>query len=167
MSPSAQTGTITTRIPARLDRLPWSRFHWRVVIGLGGVWILDGLEVTMVGNVSSRLTEKGSGIGLTPADIGMAAAFRFSAALGLCPPADAARVEAHLRAVGLPARIADIEGLSVGADDIVEAMRQDKKVERGALTFILARGIGDCFVAKSIDAEEARAFLETELNTGN
>jgi len=99
--------------------------------------------------------------------IGMAAAFRFSAALGLCPPADAARVEAHLRAVGLPARIADIEGLSVGADDIVEAMRQDKKVERGALTFILARGIGDCFVAKSIDAEEARAFLETELNTGN
>jgi MFS family permease len=80
MSPSAQTGTITTRIPARLDRLPWSRFHWRVVIGLGGVWILDGLEVTMVGNVSSRLTEKGSGIGLTPADIGMAAAFYIAGA---------------------------------------------------------------------------------------
>jgi len=99
--------------------------------------------------------------------IGMAAAFRFSAALGLCPPADAARVEAHLRAVGLPARIADIVGLSFRADDIVEAMRQDKKVERGALTFILARGIGDCFVAKSIAADEARAFLETELNTGN
>ena len=80
MSPSAQNGTITTRIPARLDRLPWSRFHWRVVIGLGGVWILDGLEVTMVGNVSSRLTEKGSGIGLTPADIGMAAAFYIAGA---------------------------------------------------------------------------------------
>ncbi|SPM27131.1 MFS transporter [Mycobacterium terramassiliense] len=75
MSAGVQTGTITTQVPARLDRLPWSRFHWRVVIGLGGVWILDGLEVTMVGNVSSRLTEKGSGIELNAAQIGMAAAF--------------------------------------------------------------------------------------------
>ena len=75
MSAGAQTGTITTLVPGRLDRLPWSRFHWRAVVGLGGVWILDGLEVTMVGNVSSRLTEKGSGIELTAAEIGMAAAF--------------------------------------------------------------------------------------------
>src|ERR1700729_447199 len=80
MSGSAQTGTITTRVPERLDRLPWSRFHWRVVVGLGGVWILDGLEVTMVGNVSSRLTEHGSGIALSPADIGMAAAFYIAGA---------------------------------------------------------------------------------------
>lgn len=47
MNREVQTGTIDTHIPARLDRLPWSRFHWRVVIGLGGVWILDGLEVAM------------------------------------------------------------------------------------------------------------------------
>jgi MFS family permease len=51
-----------------------------VVIGLGGVWILDGLEVTMVGNVSSRLTEPDSGIHLTPADIGIAAAFYIAGA---------------------------------------------------------------------------------------
>jgi MFS family permease len=80
MSAGAQTGIITTRVPARLDRLPWSRFHWRVVVGLGGVWVLDGPEVTMVGNVSSRLTEKGSGIHLTPADIGVAAAFYIAGA---------------------------------------------------------------------------------------
>ncbi|WP_374021462.1 MFS transporter [Mycobacterium sp. HNNTM2301] len=80
MSGSVQTGTITTHVPARLDRLPWSRFHWRVVIGLGGVWILDGLEVTMVGNVSARLTEKGSGIDLNAAQIGMAAAFYIAGA---------------------------------------------------------------------------------------
>src|ERR1700730_14318213 len=80
MSESVQTGTITTCVPARLDRLPWSRFHWRVVVGLGGFWILDGLEVTMVGNVSSRLTERGSGIALTPADIGVAAAFYIAGA---------------------------------------------------------------------------------------
>ncbi|OBG95369.1 MFS transporter [Mycobacterium sp. E3251] len=80
MSGSVQTGTITTRVPARLDRLPWSRFHWRVVIGLGGVWILDGLEVTMVGNVSARLTERDSGIDLNAAQIGLAAAFYIAGA---------------------------------------------------------------------------------------
>jgi MFS family permease len=80
MSAGVQTGTITTQVPARLDRLPWSRFHWRVVVGLGGVWILDGLEVTMVGNVSSRLTEHGSGIALTPADIGTSAAIYIAGA---------------------------------------------------------------------------------------
>jgi MFS family permease len=66
--------TIRTDIPARLDRLPWSRFHWRIVLGLGTVWILDGLEVTIVGSVASRLTEAGSGIELTSGDIGTAAA---------------------------------------------------------------------------------------------
>jgi MFS family permease len=71
---TSQTATIETRIPARLDRLPWSRFHWMVVIGLGTVWILDGLEVTIVGSVASRLTEKGSGISITVGQIGIAAA---------------------------------------------------------------------------------------------
>ena len=61
--------TIETRIPARLDRLPWSRFHWMVVIGLGTVWILDGLEVTIVGSIAARLTEKDSGLVLTPSQV--------------------------------------------------------------------------------------------------
>jgi MFS family permease len=68
------TSTIETDIPARLDRLPWSRFHWLVVGGLGTVWILDGLEVTIVGSIASRLTEKGSGISMTAGTIGTAAA---------------------------------------------------------------------------------------------
>lgn len=80
MDEHAVTGTVTTQIPARMDRLPWSRFHWRVVIGLGGVWILDGLEVTMVGNVAARLTEKGSGIELNPAQVGIAAAIYITGA---------------------------------------------------------------------------------------
>ncbi|MEU2419271.1 MFS transporter [Brachybacterium paraconglomeratum] len=70
----AGTDTITTQVPSRLDRLPWSRFHWRVVIGLGSVWILDGLEVTMVGNVAARLTEDGSGLDISAAQIGVAGA---------------------------------------------------------------------------------------------
>ncbi|MHB8505683.1 MAG: MFS transporter, partial [Acidimicrobiales bacterium] len=71
---AVQIGTIETRIPARLDRLPWSRFHWRIVFGLGTAWILDGLEVTMVGAVASRLTEKGAGLGLSVGGVGTAAA---------------------------------------------------------------------------------------------
>jgi MFS family permease len=71
---TAETKTIKTRIPARLDRLPWSRFHWLILGGLGTAWILDGLEVTIVGAVAARLTEPGSGIALTAGDIGTAAA---------------------------------------------------------------------------------------------
>ena len=71
----SETATIETDVPARLDRLPWSRFHWMIVIGLGTVWILDGLEVTIVGSIASRLTEKGSGLTLDPSQIGTAAAF--------------------------------------------------------------------------------------------
>jgi MFS family permease len=72
---AAELGTIETRIPSRLDRLPWSKFHWMIVIGLGTVWILDGLEVTIVGSIGQRLTEKGSGLVLDPSQIGTAAAF--------------------------------------------------------------------------------------------
>jgi MFS family permease len=72
---SVETGRVETNIPARLDRLPWAKFHWLVVIGLGTVWILDGLEVTIVGAIAPRLTEKGSGIAISTAQIGTAAAF--------------------------------------------------------------------------------------------
>jgi MFS family permease len=71
---SAETATIETNIPGRLDRLPWARFHWLVVLGLGTVWILDGLEVTIVGSIASRLTEKGSGISIGTGGIGLAGA---------------------------------------------------------------------------------------------
>jgi MFS family permease len=74
MTSSVETGTIETDIPARLDRLPWSRFHWKVIIGLGTVWILDGLEVTIVGSISSRLSEHGAGVGISAGDVsGLAA----------------------------------------------------------------------------------------------
>jgi MFS family permease len=65
----AQLATIETDIPSRLDRLPWSRFHWLIIVGLGTAWILDGLEVNVVGSISGRLGEHGAGVGLTPADI--------------------------------------------------------------------------------------------------
>ncbi|MCX8253438.1 MAG: 3-dehydroquinate synthase [Beijerinckiaceae bacterium] len=95
--------------------------------------------------------------------IGLACALRFSASLGLCAQADVARVEAHLAACSMPTRIADIPGFEGTADAILDAMYQDKKVERGALTFILVRGIGQAFVAKGIAADDVRAFLEQDL----
>src|SRR3954469_18346653 len=64
--------TIETQIPARMDRLPWSRWHWMVVVGLGTVWILDGLAVTIVGAIGGRLTEKGAALELTAAQVGSA-----------------------------------------------------------------------------------------------
>jgi MFS family permease len=67
--------TIETDVPARLDRLPWARWHLLMLLGLGGVWVLDGLEVTVVGVVGPRLTEHGSGIGLTEGQVGVAASF--------------------------------------------------------------------------------------------
>jgi MFS family permease len=70
----AKTGTLETNIPARLDRLPWSRFHWLIILGLGTVWVLDGLEVTIVGSIAGRLTEDGSGIDISASQIGTAGA---------------------------------------------------------------------------------------------
>jgi MFS family permease len=72
MASGVETGQITTDIPARLDRLPWSHWHWMVVIGLGTVWILDGLEVTIVGSMSEALKPASTGLGMSSSDIGLA-----------------------------------------------------------------------------------------------
>ncbi len=69
MSQHAEGRVIETKVPARLDRLGWSRFHWLVILALGSVWILDGLEVTIVGAVSGQL-ESPQTLGLSPSQIG-------------------------------------------------------------------------------------------------
>ncbi len=83
MAAEVETGRITTDIPARLDRLPWARWHWLVVIGLGTVWILDGLEVTIVGSMSDALKPASTGLGMDSSQIGFAgAAYVAGACLG-------------------------------------------------------------------------------------
>ena len=62
---------VETDVPARIDRLPWSRWHWLVVFALGAVWILDGLEVTIVGTVAAQL-QKPQTLGLSPSELGLA-----------------------------------------------------------------------------------------------
>lgn len=98
--------------------------------------------------------------------IGLALAFRFSQSLGLCHGQDALRVARHLDAVGLPSRLQQVPGGVGNADAIVAAMAQDKKVKRGVLTFILARGIGRSFIAPGVAAEDVRAFIAAELAQG-
>jgi 3-dehydroquinate synthase len=95
--------------------------------------------------------------------IGMAMAFRFSHTLDLCPGQDAVRVEQHLQAAGLPTRLSDVPGGVGDAGSLLEAMAQDKKVQRGELTFILANGIGRSFIARGVPAEKVTAFLSHEL----
>jgi MFS family permease len=65
-------GTVRSLIPARLDRLPWSRFHSRVVVALGVAWVLDGLEITVAGAVAGVLTESDT-LALSSAAVGLLA----------------------------------------------------------------------------------------------
>ena len=94
--------------------------------------------------------------------IGMAMAHRFSQSLGLCSQEVPSRVAAHLQEVGLPTRIQDIAGEIGTPEAILEAIRQDKKVSRGTLTFILTRGLGESFIAKDVPAEKVLNFLKQE-----
>ncbi len=95
--------------------------------------------------------------------VGLALAFRFSERLGLCPRQDANRVEDHLNEVGLPTRLQDVPGGCGSAEWLLDAMAQDKKVKDGALTFILARGIGQSFIARAVPTDTVRKFLVGEF----
>src|ERR1700749_3148888 len=68
----AEVSPIRSLIPARLDRLRWSPFHTRLVCGLGGAWILDGLQITVASSVSGELT-KSSTLGMTSTQVGLIA----------------------------------------------------------------------------------------------
>jgi 3-dehydroquinate synthase len=93
---------------------------------------------------------------------GCAMAFRFSARLGLCPQADSDRVGAAIADTGLPSRLADLAGPTPGACALLGRMTQDKKAKAGCLTFILARGIGQAFVADKVEPAAVTRFLLAE-----
>jgi len=108
---------------------------------------------------SSRLVH-GEGVA-----IGMVLAYEFSHKLGLCDDNSAARLVAHLRDVGLPTQLSQIPGEALNVDGLMAHIAQDKKVSRGALTFILVRGLGQAFIARDIAAEDVRAFLAQKLES--
>ncbi|MGJ3649645.1 3-dehydroquinate synthase [Sphingomonas sp. GlSt437] len=92
---------------------------------------------------------------------GMALAFGYSARAGLCSADDAARVAAHLRAVGLPDGL-KAAGITASGAALVEHMRHDKKMNAGTLPFLLVRGIGQTFLNKSVDLADVAAFLDEQ-----
>jgi shikimate kinase / 3-dehydroquinate synthase len=99
--------------------------------------------------------------------IGLVCAFQFSKQLGLCHGQDVIRVEQHLKLAGLPTHVRDIPGWDAGTDAIMDAMAQDKKVKRGKLTFILARGIGESFIAPDVAADDVRSYLDAYLTASS
>ena len=127
----------------------------RMLLNLGHTF---GHAFEAAAGFSDRLLH-GEAIGL-----GMALAFEFSARRGLIPEADADRAIRHLAAVGLPTQIGDVPGEKPGLDTLMDLIAQDKKVKRGALTFILVRSIGASFVARDVDATDVRAFLAEKLS---
>jgi len=96
--------------------------------------------------------------------LGIVCAFEFSTRLGLMPTNDAGRVAHHLAVAGLPTRPSDVPALRTDPDRLMTLIAQDKKVARGKLTFILARGIGQAFVERDVDPAQVRAFLAEKLS---
>lgn len=95
--------------------------------------------------------------------IGCALAFELSQRLGLCAQEAPSRVRAHLCSMGMKVDMADIPGDLPGAEVLLDLMAQDKKVVDGQLRFILARGIGQAFVAEDVPAETVLAVLRDAL----
>jgi 3-dehydroquinate synthase len=128
----------------------------RALLNLGHTF---GHALESATGYSSRLLH-GEGVA-----IGMVLAHGFSARLGLAPGQDTGRVEAHLKAAGLPTRMREIPGDLPGSDYLMDAIAQDKKVVRGALTFILTRGIGEAFIERNVEPAVVRAYLD-EMRAG-
>ncbi len=153
--PDARTHAIATsvaakaRIVAEDERETTGR---RALLNLGHTF---GHALEAETGFSDRLLH-GEGVAC-----GMALAFRFSAAQGLCPAADADRVTRHLASVGLPTTLA-AAGVAAGGATLVAHMLHDKKMAGGRLPFLLAHGIGETFVAKDVDLGDVAAFLDGE-----
>jgi 3-dehydroquinate synthase len=122
----------------------------RALLNLGHTF---GHALEAATGFSDRLLH-GEGVAL-----GTALAFRLSAKLSLCPSQDSERFIRHLKAIGLPAEIADIPGERPSPDVLLAAMAHDKKVKDGKLVFVLVRGIGQAFVTADVPVEAVREIL--------
>jgi 3-dehydroquinate synthase len=125
----------------------------RALLNLGHTF---GHALERATGYSSRLLH-GEGV-----SIGMVLAHEFSARLGLANSQDTVRIAGHLKAAGLPTRLADIASDLPPTPILMDAIAQDKKVRRGSLTFILTRGIGEAFVERGVDPATVAAFLDEQ-----
>lgn len=126
----------------------------RALLNLGHTF---GHSLEAATGYSSRLLH-GEGVA-----IGTCMAFRFSERLGICELGRSDRVVRHLSGLDMPTHVRDIPGPALDAEKLLETMYQDKKASGGKLVFILARDIGDTYVAKDISPDDVLAFLKDEL----
>jgi 3-dehydroquinate synthase len=154
---AARTHAIAESCRAKAEMVARDEFETgdRALLNLGHTF---GHALEAATSYDSARLVHGEGV-----SIGMALAHRFSARLNLASPDDAVRVERHLRAVGLPVSVDEIPGELPGAERMLDYIAQDKKVSRGALTFILTRGIGQSFVARNVPASEVLSFMKEVL----
>ena len=96
--------------------------------------------------------------------VGCVLAFELSEQLDLCPKGEAERVRNMFAKAGLPNAISDLPELGATADDLIRLMLQDKKAKNGELTLVLARGIGQSFVANNVSQDAVHKFLANSLN---
>lgn len=129
----------------------------RALLNLGHTF---GHALEAATNYDSRRLVHGEGV-----SIGMVLAHKFSARMNLASPDDGMRVETHLKEVGLPISLNDIDAELPPTDILMEHISQDKKVSRGELTFILTKGIGQSFIANNVPASEVWRFIEEIRNT--
>lgn len=95
--------------------------------------------------------------------LGMVMAFELSVHLGYCPPADAARVRRHLAAMGLPTALPRSQERHWDAERLLAHMSRDKKVRDGHIAFVLARGIGEAFLAPDVAPAAVRTLLDAAI----
>ncbi len=122
----------------------------------------DGRALLNLGHTFGHAIEAECGYGAVlhgeAVAVGLGLAFRLSAALGHCPVSVADRVEAHMAAVGLPSELSMLNR-RFSATRLLELMRRDKKMRDGALTFVLARGVGRAFTASDVPGEAVEMVL--------
>ncbi len=126
----------------------------------------DGRALLNLGHTFGHALEAeyGYGGGLLHGEgvaVGLGLAFRLSARLGLCPPEDANRVVSHVASLGLPAEIRTLNR-RFSAATLIGHMRRDKKVQDGALKFVLVHGIGQAFTASNVDEQAVVDLLRLE-----
>lgn len=145
---------IATACQAKADVVARDEYEMgdRALLNLGHTF---GHALETATNYDSTRLVHGEGV-----SIGMVLAHQFSAKMNLASPDDAARVERHLHDVGLPVSMADIPGDLPPAEKLMDYIAQDKKVARGALTFILTRGIGQSFIARDVPPSAVLSFLQ-------
>lgn len=128
----------------------------RALLNLGHTF---GHALEAVHRYDPKILVHGEGVA-----IGLVLAYEFSEFLGLLSSDHAVRIRSHLRQVGLPTTIGEIPASRPSAQQLLFYMNQDKKVESGSLTFILAKGLGQAFIAKNIDPMQVIAFLQQKLS---